>query len=237
MGTADGGPHLFPWRLTPGVVLINEELELMDNSAVVAEAKTWPTRPEAGLRNVRLTVVALWATFVATGILVSSLRFTQEHEYSTTLGFVTQQKDVLGLLALVMVTLTFGCTLVRLHIVAARLKFSASLVGAVQSTLAVLTIATVAMHLGALAAGSDFGGSASRLLVPFVWNDRTPDPVAAGVVAGWLLVAFGAGVTLRGHRPGASKRRVLLLGVLIVAVLLTVLHTILLAGWVGGWAM
>lgn len=208
---------------------------------LVAAARL-PRAPELrradSLRATRLATAMLCVAFVAGGIALHSVRYVNVgHRYHSALDFLAQQIDVLGLeaVALTLVTVFFGLFYGRE--LAPRLGVASERARAVHMTLAGATITTIALHIAATAAGSaQFRATAAGLLVPLVWSDRFPHPMAAGVLGFWLIALFGLSYFIR-NRVGGYRRWRILHRVVLAGVALSILHTILMAGWIPGWAL
>lgn len=191
-----------------------------------------------GIGRARWTTACLCGSFVAAGVAVNSIRLLQTYTFASVKAFIGAQVDVLGLLgiALAVITLVFGVSYARG--IAERLGADASQVRAAHMTLAASTLATVALHVLAIAAGSSFTVSATRLLVPFVWPQRGgfPYPLAAGIIGLWVVALFGlsyfARRRLRGHDRWRRLHHVVLIGVA-----LGLVHTVFLIGWFPGWGL
>jgi hypothetical protein len=209
----------------------------MESNVVATPASEISPDTDVSVWRVRWTTGLLCAAFMAGGVALHSIRYVNEgHRFGSVAGFVNAQVDVLGFLgtAFALVTLCFGLFYARG--LAARADFSPRHVRAVHMTLAVATLTTIVLHVAAIVGGTSFGVSAARLLVPFVWPDRFPDPMAAGVLGLWLLAAFGLSYFIRG-RLGGHRRWRILHRVVIAGVALSILHTVLLSGWIAGWAL
>jgi hypothetical protein len=187
---------------------------------------------EPNLRAVRMVTAAFWALFVASVVGLNSLRFLSSHpSLGSPSGFMHQQVRVLGLVAAILAILTALLGLSYTRGLAFKLGADIRRARAVHMTVACCTIATIALHVLAVAAGSSFAISAAKLLVPFVWREARgfPYPLAAGIVALWAVVVFGLSYFVRARLGGHRRWRVLHRAVL-GAVALSLLHTILL-GW------
>lgn len=191
---------------------------------------------DMSLRATRLLAVTLCTAFVAAGVAVDSLRYLGRGlSYQSALDFLSQQTGILGVEAAALAVVTLGLGLFYGRGVASRLGIRLPRLQAVHMTVAAATIATITLHIVAVAASSGFALSVARLVVPFMWTDRFPDPLAAGVLGFWLIVLFGLSYfgrrRLGGHRRWRIAHRVVILGVAF-----SILHTVLLSGWIPGWA-
>lgn len=193
---------------------------------------------EPSLGAVRATTAALWAVFVVGAVGFNSLHFLASHQsFVSVAGFLQEQVATLGLVAAILAVIAALLGLSYTRGLALKLGIDLRRARAVHMTVACCTLATIVLHVLAVAAGSSFVISAAKLLVPFVWYDPGgfPYPLAAGVVALWTIVIFGLSYFVRTRLGGHRRWRILHRAVL-AAVVLSLLHTVLL-GWVPSFGL
>jgi len=210
----------------------------MQNELAVAPASDLAPPPSTwSYLAVRVTTALVGTTLVLGGVAVNASRYVRTgHHYTSPLQFFAQQVDIFGLEAAVLAVVTLSMGLFYGRGLARAFDVHPGRARAVHMTLAMSTLTVIGLHLAALAASSGFGATAARLLVPFAWNDRFPDPVAAGALGMWLIALFGLSYFVRGRLGGHRRWRVMH-RVVLVGFALTVLHSVLLIGWIPGWAM